>query len=703
MKKSILFILSALLVAGAHLESRADEGMWLPSTISKTRIKQMQQRGLKLKAEDLYNENGTSLKDAIVLFGTGCTGELISGEGLLLTNHHCGYSAIQSHSTVEHDYLTNGFWAMNRSEELPTGLTVSFLVRMEDVTEQVLAGVTDKMSKEERSELINKNSEAVKAKAAEGNSYKIDIKPLFYGNQYFMYVFEVFEDVRMVGAPPSSIGKFGGDTDNWVWPRHTGDFSLFRVYADKNNRPAKYSPDNVPYRPKKFFTLATQGAQEGDFTFVYGFPGSTQEYLLSDGIDYIANYSDPAKIALRTMRLDVMNKYQSSDPAIRIKYASKNANVANAWKKWQGEMKGIKRLGTVDKKRKLEEQYMAWAQDKPAYKDIIPQMRDLYDQMDKYALMFDYYNEAFRAMEFVAFAERLSRLKTKDEKVSSAKGHFKNYVAQIDKEISLLMFAKYIENMPMEYRTCADEKCTKCGNVPVEKVIENIFANSALVDQAKFETLMQQENAEEALNNDIAMKFFVKYRDAFAKHVFPEYRRLSIEITDNYRIYMRGLMEFQTDRSFYPDANLTLRIAYGRVEGYQPSDGMTYKSHTTIDGIMQKDNPDIYDYDIPQRLRDVYAAKDYGRWAVNGTVPVAFVASNHTTGGNSGSPILNARGELLGANFDRTWEGTMSDLEYDPVVCRNISVDIRYVLFVIDKIGGASYLFDEMQFSKRKR
>jgi hypothetical protein len=265
------------------------------------------------------------------------------------------------------------------------------------------------------------------------------------------------------------------------------------------------------------------------------------------------------------------------------------------------------------------------------------------------------------------------------------------------------MFAKYIENMPMEYRTCADEKCTKCGNVPVEKVIENIFANSALVDQAKFETLMQQENAEEALNNDIAMKFFVKYRDAFAKHVFPEYRRLSIEITDNYRIYMRGLMEFQTDRSFYPDANLTLRIAYGRVEGYQPSDGMTYKSHTTIDGIMQKDNPDIYDYDIPQRLRDVYAAKDYGCWAVNGTVPVAFVASNHTTGGNSGSPILNARGELLGANFDRTWEGTMSDLEYDPVVCRNISVDIRYVLFVIDKIGGASYLFDEMQFSKRKR
>jgi hypothetical protein len=297
---------------------------------------------------------------------------------------------------------------------------------MEDVTEQVLAGVTDQMSKEERSELINKNSEAVKAKAAEGNSYKIDIKPLFYGNQYFMYVFEVFEDVRMVGAPPSSIGKFGGDTDNWVWPRHTGDFSLFRVYADKNNRPAKYSPDNVPYRPKKFFTLATQGAQEGDFTFVYGFPGSTQEYLLSDGIDYIANYSDPAKIALRTMRLDVMNKYQSSDPAIRIKYASKNANVSNAWKKWQGEMKGIKRLGTVDKKRKLEEQYMAWAQDKPAYKDIIPQMRDLYDQMDKYALMFDYYNEAFRAMEFVAFAERLSRLKTKDEKVSSAKGHVKN-------------------------------------------------------------------------------------------------------------------------------------------------------------------------------------------------------------------------------------------------------------------------------------
>ena len=699
MKKALLFIMSALFVAGTSLESRADEGMWLPSTINKTRIKQMQQRGLKLKAQDLYNENGTSLKDAIVLFGTGCTGELISGEGLLLTNHHCGYSAIQSHSTVEHDYLTNGFWAMNRSEELPTGFTVSFLVRMEDVTDQVLAGTNENMTTEERNEIIKKNAEAVKAKANEGNSYKIDIKPLFYGNQYFMYVFEVFEDIRMVGAPPSSIGKFGGDTDNWVWPRHTGDFSLFRIYADKNNRPAKYSKDNVPYRPKKFFTLATQGAKEGDFTFVYGFPGSTQEYILSYGIDYIANQGDPLKIALRTKRLDVMNKYQSSDPAIRIKYASKNANVSNAWKKWQGEMKGLRRLGTVEKKRKLEREFTEWAKDKPEYSNIVSEMGTLYGELEKYALMTDYYVEAFRAMEFVAFAERLSKMEGKDKMIAAGKGYFKNYVTQIDKEISLMLFDEYTKNVPLEYRGC--EHCKKCDNRPACEVIENIFANSALVDQAKFDALMAREDAEKALAEDIAMKFFVKFRDAYNKNVAPKYKELNARITDRYRTYMRGLMEFQPERPFYPDANLTLRIAYGKIAGYQPADGATYKSHTTIDGIMEKDNPEIYDYDIPQRLRDVYAAKDYGRWAVNGTVPVAFLAANHTTGGNSGSPILNARGELLGANFDRTWEGTMSDLEYDPEVCRNISVDIRYVLFVIDRIGGASYLFDEMKFAKK--
>lgn len=696
--KRLILLSSALLVL---LSARADEGMWLPSLLGKAKIKEMQKKGLKLSAADLYSINNASLKDAIVLFGRGCTGEVVSNDGLLLTNHHCGYGQIQSHSTAANDYLTNGFWAMNRAEELPNpGLTVSFLVRMDDVTDSVLKGVDNSMQEAERAALIAINAKQLLEKTSQGNDYQISIEPLFYGNQYFMYVFEMFEDVRLVGAPPSSIGKFGGDTDNWMWPRHTGDFSVFRIYADKNNKPAKYSQDNVPYKPKKALKLSLDGVKEGDFTFVYGFPARTNEYLLSDEVRYIVERGNPAKIALRTMRLDVMNAEQEKNVETRIKYASKNANVANAWKKWQGESNGVNRLGTVAKKQNLENQFVSWAADKELYKSVVPKMKTLYTELSDYAFARDYYNEAIRSIEVFGFFEKAAaKAKNPEEVKTLSEEFYKDYSAEIDRQIAVKMLSSYLENVPEKFqpKEIVAQIKTKGG---VDKFVEYVFSNSKLVSKADFMQLLSldKDKLVDVLKNDVAVQTFIAFAGIYNKEVMPQFNSLNKEITSLYRLYMKGLMEMQPTRDFYPDANSTLRIAYGKVDGYNPRDAVYYKPFSTLTGIMEKDNPNIYDYDVPQGLRDMYAKKDFGHWGVDGSVPVAFIATNHTTGGNSGSPVLNARGELLGLNFDRTWEGTMSDIEYSPELCRNISVDIRYVLFVIDKIGGAGYLIEEMSF-----
>lgn len=696
--KKLVLLSSALLIL---FSARADEGMWLPSLLGKAKIKEMQKKGLKLSASDLYSINNASLKDAIVLFGRGCTGEVVSNDGLLLTNHHCGYGQIQSHSTAANDYLTNGFWAMNRAEELPNpGLTVSFLVRMDDVTDSVLKGVDNSMNEAQRGEMIAANTKQLLEKVRQGNSYQISVEPLFYGNQYFMYVFEVFEDVRLVGAPPSSIGKFGGDTDNWMWPRHTGDFSVFRIYADKDNKPAKYSPDNVPYKPKKALKISLEGVKEGDFTFVYGFPARTNEYLLSNEVRYIVERGNPAKIALRTMRLDVMNAEQAKNVETRIKYASKNANVANAWKKWQGESGGVKRLGTIAKKEKLEQQFAEWSADKPLYNNVVPQMQILYAELSDYAFARDFYTEAIRSIELFGFFEKVaSKAKNPDELKALSEEFYKDYSAVIDRQIAVKMLASYLENVPEKFqpKDIVAQIKTKGG---VEKFIDYVFSTSKLVSKDDFQKLLSLGNEEliDALRKDVAGQTFIPFASIYGKEVMPKYTSINKEITSLYRLYMKGLMEMQPMRDFYPDANSTLRIAYGKVDGYNPRDAVYYKPFSTLTGIMEKDNPDIYDYDVPQRLRDIYAKKDFGHWGVDGSVPVAFIATNHTTGGNSGSPILNAKGELLGLNFDRTWEGTMSDIEYSPELCRNISVDIRYVLFMIDKIGGAGYLIEEMSF-----
>ena len=674
-------ILLTALTAIAAPKARADEGMWLPSLIGE-RIDDMRAKGFRLTAEDIYSVNEASMKDAVVLFNGGCTGELISPEGLLVTNHHCGYGAIQGHSTVEHDYLTHGFWARDRSEELPNeGLWVRRLVRMEEVTDRLAAGET---------------AEKICEEAAEKGRYRTAIEQMYYGNQQFLFVYEQFDDVRLVGAPPSSIGKFGGDTDNWMWPRHTGDFSLFRIYAGPDNAPADYSKDNVPFRPRRSLAISTRGLREGDFTFIYGFPGQTQQYVLSDAVDYLLNRGNPHKIALRTMRLDIMSEEQAKDADTRIRYASKHASVANAWKRWQGESRGLERLGTLGKKREQESRFDRWAASHPQYTGLLGWMKALYAELEPYAFARDYYNEAYRAVELSRFASAVRRMPV-SKRAAAARAFYKDYSPSIDRRIAERMLGQYLENVPQEFRPEAFVR-TVDSLGGVREFVDDLFGNSLFTAPERFERMTAGDSAtaQAAIEADPAVRLADAFDAVYRDRIFGRYRDLSASIASLYRIYMRGLMEMEPDAVFYPDANLTLRVSYGRMEGYKPLDGVYYTPQTTLEGIMEKDDPTVYDYNIPQRLRDLYASKDYGRWAVDGTVPVAFLATNHTTGGNSGSPVLNGRGELVGLNFDRTWESTMSDIEFDPSKCRNIAVDIRYVLFLIDKVGGAGYLLDEM-------
>ena len=671
--KKLLFLVALILAVATQV--RADEGMWLPSEILK-KIKDIQSQGFKLTAEDIYSVNKSSLKDAVVRFGGGCTGELISGEGLLITNHHCGFGQIQSHSSVEHDYLRDGFWAMSRAEELPNpGLSVSFLEYMTDVTDEVLKGYKPKMTEEKRNEIIAKNTKKIEEKALNGNpNLRANVRPLYYGNQYFLFVYKVYTDVRLVGAPPSSIGKFGGDTDNWMWPRHTGDFSIFRVYAGEDNEPAAYSEKNVPYRPKKFFKINARGIKEGDFTMVYGFPGSTREYLFSDAVKYTAYTSNPHKIALRTLRLNIQKEEMNKDQAVRIKYASKQAGVANAWKKWQGEAKGIIKNRAVENKQAFEAKFDEWAKGKPEYEGLVARFKELYGSIEELSLVQDYQTEALNAVEIIGFAGRGQR---------GADKFYKDYYMPIDKASFIALYNAYNKNIADQYKSpYFKEQLQKFGTI--EAWADALFT--------------------ETPNLEMAAEIYKNTNDWFKENIAPTLMAVNKEINLLYRAYMKGQMEYNDatngGKIFYPDANSTLRVTYGKVKGYKPADAIYYTPVSSLDGIIEKDNPEIYDYNIPQKLRDLHAAKDYGQWEVDGSVPVAFIAMNHTSGGNSGSPVLDAEGNLIGVNFDRVWEGTMSDVVYDPEICRNISIDIRYALFIIDKLAGANHLLNEMEILK---
>lgn len=713
-------IISWLLLSSIFTPSLiADEGMWIPLLIEKYNIRLMQEKGFKLSAEDIYSVNKACMKDAVVLFGGGCTGELISADGLLITNHHCGYSMIQNHSTLDHDYLTNGFWAMAREEELPNpGLTVTFLKRMEDVTDQVLKGTIDGMDNGERDKLVGSNISAIVKAAVEGTGYTAVVKPFYMGKQYFLFVSESFKDVRLVGAPPSAIGKFGGETDNWVWPRHTGDFSLFRIYADKDNKPADFSKSNIPYKPLYHFPISLKGIKEGDFTMVFGYPGTTSEYVPSYHIDMVKNYINPKMIDIRTKKIEIMEAAINSDPLIRIQYSSKKAGLANSWKKWIGENQGLERMKTIDKKIEFEKKLTDWinadSEREKKYGKILPEYKELYKGLRVYSFVNSYTNEVFfnssadiinLSRNFKSLSDLVKSNADKDQITSmksklteSAKGFFRNFNLSTDKKLFIAVMQLYGENMDAKWQIAEYVRLKNDCKGDFSALAEKLYKNSPFADELRFDAFVKGFGASgiRKLNKDAFYLLGQNATDFLADNVRPELMRLTLAIQALNRDYMTAQIEFDKDKVFYPDANLTLRLAYGKVKGYYSKDAVYFTYYTTLKGIMEKDNPAIYDYDVPSKLKELYKNKDFGRYTQNGEVPVCFIADNHTTGGNSGSPVINAEGQLIGVNFDRAWEGVASDLSFNPDQSRNISLDIRYALFIIDKFAGAGYLLNEM-------
>lgn len=693
----------------------AREGMWIPTLLNKYNIEEMKQMGFRLTADDIYSVNHVSMKDAVVLFGSGCTGELISGEGLLITNHHCGFDAIQNHSTVEHDYLTNGFWAKNKEEELSNPeLSVKFLELMDDVTDRVLAE-TEGKPVDSVAVIISRNTRRIIAEASKKGKFEASVQPLFYGNQYFLYVYQVFRDIRLVGAPPSSIGKFGGDTDNWMWPRHTGDFSLFRIYAGKDNQPAPYSPDNVPYKPKKFFKISIKGIQPDDFTMVLGYPAKTQEFLPSPAIRQIMEQGDPDKINIRDLKLSLLSTDMEKDAKVRIQYASKYASASNAWKKWQGEVKGLKRLNAIEAKQKIENEFRDWIGVDDGriqkYANVLPELERLYSGFEPYTKAYDYYSEIVQRgtdlFSIIAFFDpiekRWNQLSPEDQqKIQNAVDEkiaefFNEYNLSTDEKVFVALMQLYAKNMDGKF--LPEDFKSPMNKANSEDYLKKIYRRSVFSDAGKLTALASKLNAKKLsqMVHDPAFLLFRSLKGTYENNVEPYFISIQKQIDKTLKTYVAGVMAMNKGEKLWPDANKTMRVSYGKVEGYKPMDGVRYNYFTTLKGIMEKDNPAVYDYDVPQKLRDLYQQKDYGRYGNNAEMNVCFTASNHTTGGNSGSPVLNAEGYLIGVNFDRCWEGTMSDLMFDPDRCRNIILDIRYALFIIDKFAGAGYLLNEME------
>ena len=668
-------------------------GMWIPSLLQGMNEDEMQSLGSTLTAKDIYDVNNSSLKDAIGHFNGGCTSEVISSKGLLLTNHHCGYGQIQSHSSLEKDYLKDGFWAMNFDEELPNeGLFVEFIVRIEDVTAQVLEGVTDKITDKEQQSKIDSNSNAVQRATTKETWQDTRIKAFYKGNQYYLFVTERYEDIRLVGTPPNSIGKFGSDTDNWVWPRHTGDFSLFRIYADKNNKPAKYSKDNVPFTPKHFLPVSLDGISEDDFTMVFGFPGTTNEYLPAVAIEQIVNKVNPSNIAIREAALKVIDANMKKDDQIRIQYASKQASIANAWKKWIGENLGIKKSGAIQIKRDLEAEFtkrLTTKQQKQAYGNLLPEFEKLYKEFEAVNVKRNNYSEVFirtnELMRMMVFAQQLEASASKGEETFNKT------------RLSLL---NRLSGMYKDYNVAVDQGVFE-GVMPLytTKVDASIYNTTAFTNFENAQKLLEGSSDEvlKKLNNDAAYRYAKHMILEYLETIDPQWQAINTKINALQKTYMKALMEILPEQRYFPDANSTLRVTYGKVKGYEPRDAVQYEPVSYLDGVIEKYIPNDYEFDVPQRLMDLYKAKDYGPYAdSNGKLPVCFIGTNHTTGGNSGSPAIDAYGNLIGLNFDRVWEGTMSDIYYSPEICRNIMVDVRYVLFIIDKYAGAKHLIDEM-------
>jgi len=701
----------------------AKEGMWLPYLLQQLNESEMKDMGMHISASDIYDINKASIKDAILQFGGGCTGEVVSDQGLVLTNHHCGYGSIQKHSSVEHDYLTNGFWANNLTEELPNpGLSVTFLVRMEDVTDKIMQGITKGMPEAERTKILTQNNARIISEAIKGTTYEARVRPFYYGNQYILLVSQTYRDIRLVGAPPSNIGKFGGDTDNWMWPRHTGDFSVFRIYADKDGKPAAYSKTNVPYKPKYSLPISLKGVNKGDFTFVFGYPGSTQEYIPSQAIQLTAEVRNPVSIKLRDIRLNIMNEYQKLDAGVRIQYASKNAGIANGWKKMIGESRGIKQINGIEKRKDFEKSFEEWVNATPErkaqYGNLLPQFSTIFTELTPLTLAYTYYAEGIMGTESISYSASFANLvalcKTKnagaddiqksvDALQKNTQNFFKDYYQPIDKKTFASLIKTVVTEMDPKYLPKILTDLSKKYKGDYNLMANKVFQQSLFTSQDKIEAFLKNFRAKDYRKIEKDPIFIIASNSAQSIDVTLAEHRKSLQSQSDslQRIYMKAQMEMQPNKRFYPDANSTLRVAYGKIDDYKAADAVSYDYFSTLDGIMQKENPDVYDYVVEKHLKELWVNKDYGQYGdKDGKMHVGFIASNHTTGGNSGSPVLNADGNLIGINFDRNWEGTMSDLTYDPDLCRNISLDIRYCLFIIDKFAGAHRLIDEMKLIK---
>ena len=688
-------------------------GMWIPSLLEGMNETEMQNLGSKMTAQDIWDVNNASLKDAVIHFNGGCTGEIISDRGLILTNHHCGYGAIQSHSSVEHDYLKDGFWAFSDKEELANpGMYVTFIKRIDDVSKEIFIGVSDNMSAKEKQSKIDQNIIVVKKKAVKEDWQEVKVKGFYNGNQYLLFILENYTDIRMVGAPPTSIGKFGSDTDNWMWPRHTGDFSLFRIYADKNNRPAKYSKDNVPYTPKHFLPVSLDGVAEEDFTLVFGFPGRTDEYLPAVAIEQIVKKVNPAKIHIRENYLKIVDEYMRADDKIKIQYASKYASIANYWKKWIGENQGIEKSNAIAKKQKLEREFQNKVQNNSNYSHLLQDFNRLYNEFDDVALARAYWTEVvYRNTELLNATTKLYQFeeyikkspdsfkKDRDNFVNSFIGFYKNYSAKVDHDVFEKLIELYGKNVPKAYLS------DKLKNKDYIALANEIYGKSRITTYDDLKSLLSgtQQEVIKKLNADPAYVLGKSLAKDFYEKINPKYHAINLQIQDVQKVYMKALMETFPEERFFPDANSTLRVTYGKVKGYYPKDGIYYKPVSHLKGVMEKYKPGDYEFDVDQKLIDLYNAKDFGVYGENGKMPVNFLGTNHTTGGNSGSPAIDAHGNLVGLNFDRVWEGTMSDYNYDPEICRNIMVDARYILFIIDKYAGNKRLIDEMKLVHPKK
>ena len=708
-KKVGIIFLSVLIMSVGYL--KADEGMWMLPLIQKLNIKKMSEMGFKLSAKDIYDINHSSLKDAVLHFGGGCTAEIISKDGLVLTNHHCGYGTIQKLSTVDHDYLQNGYWAMNRDEELPSkGLTVTFLDRFEDVTKAVtdaIAAANDPKAKEEALRTV---SDQLTTKAVGDNKYlKARVVSYFGDNQYYMVITKTYNDIRFVGAPPSSIGKFGADTDNWMWPRHTGDFSMFRIYADKDNNPAEFSKDNVPYQPKKFLTISLKGLNQNDPAMIIGYPGRTNRFMTSYEVKETSEITNAITILVRGVRQDVLMADMVADPKIRLQYSSKYAGSSNFWKKAIGMNETFEKLKVSDRRAAEEKTFSDWVTADPAriekYGNALADVKSAIEGRAKLQVLVKYYTEALNSIELTSAALRFSPKPESDSRdrrggrpTITPADFYKDYNAATDKKVAKALIALFKEKVPAEDLPDFYKTIDANYHGSIEAYVEAMFSQSVFVSEEKLNAALSGDK--KVMENDPAFVAGKEISGAMTKYYneLEPYRTLYAK---GQKLYIAGVLEMKAGKAIYPDANSTMRMTYGQVLSYSPKDGVTYDYVTTLDGVMQKEDPKNWEFVVPAKLKDLYNHKDFGQYALkDGRMPVAFLTNNDITGGNSGSPVMNGKGELIGTAFDGNWESMSSDIIFEPSLQRCINVDIRYTLFIMDKFGGAGYLLNEMKISK---